>query len=435
MKRIVISGAGLCGSLLAIALKKLGNEVFLFEKRGDLREHDTQAGKSINLILTAKGMHALDQLGILEDALAFTKPVLGRMMHDLDGNLTYQPYGKDDSEKNYSISRSKLNKFLLNQAQAAGVELSFDSELTEMDLQNSTAHFKSHPEVSYDYFFGADGAGSKTRKILGEKGLVTHSTSPLGTSYKELFMPPDSNGGYAIEESALHIWPRGEHMLMALPNLDGSFTMTIYMTDKRFSDLNSEKKVEGYFNEYFQDASMLMPNYVNDFLEHPSGFLGSLEVSPWVVNNVALIGDAAHAIVPFFGQGMNCSFSDVTYLYSRLKNGEEWSEVLSNYNIAQKNNGNAIRDLSIENFVEMSDTVGKEEFIFRKRVEHIIENEFPEKYRSRYARVVYTLMPYDEAKRLGTIQKEILDELCRGLATPEEVDLKKAEALINEKLP
>lgn len=434
MKKIVISGAGLGGSLLAIALKKLGFDVHLYEKRSDLRLESANAGKSINLILTKKGMKALDEVGLLVGALEFTKPVLGRMMHSIESELTYQPYGRDDSESNYSISRSELNKYLLNEADKSGVNILFESELLDIDFKNSHAEFKNYPNVSFDYFFGADGAGSTTRKIMRREGFVQDKTTGLGTGYKELFMPARNDGSYQLKEDALHIWPRGDHMLMALPNLDGSFTMTIYMSDERFESLNTRDSVESYFKEFYPDSISLMPNYIDEFLEHPVGFLGSLDVSPWIYNNVILIGDAAHAIVPFFGQGMNCSFSDVEYLRSNLAIDGNWGRTLESYNVHQKLNGDAIRDLSLENFVEMCDTVGKEEFIFRKKVEHIIENKFPEKYRSRYARVVYTLTPYHEAKRLGEIQKEILDELCQGLDAPEHVDLEKAKELIEKRL-
>lgn len=434
MKKIVISGAGLCGSLLAIALKKLGHDVLLFEKRSDLRLESASAGKSINLILTKKGMKALSEVGLLEGALSFTKPVLGRMMHAIDGELTYQPYGRDESEKNYSISRSELNKYLLAEAEKTGVTIHFSSELIDLNFKDSYAEFEGHAHVCFDFFFGADGAGSQTRKIMRRENLVQDKTTPLGTGYKELFMPPGTDGSYQIDQNALHIWPRGEHMLMALPNLDGSFTMTIYMSDERFQALDSADKIESYFQEFYPDSIDLMPDYISDLLDHPVGFLGSLEVSPWVHGNVILIGDAAHAIVPFFGQGMNCSFSDVEYIRTKLTSGDDWKVMLESYNLHQKLNGDAIRDLSLENFVEMSETVGRDDFIFRKRVEHIIENKFPEKYRSRYARVVYTLMPYHEAKRIGEIQKNMLDELCQGLKTPEDVDLAKAERLIKTNL-
>lgn len=434
MKKIVISGAGLCGSLLAVSLKKLGHDVHLFEKRDDLRREDSSAGKSINLILTAKGMKALQEVGLLEGALSFTKPVLGRMMHDKEGKLTYQPYGKDESEKNYSISRSELNKYLLNQADSAGVNIHFEAGLESIDFDNSKAAFTSYKDVSFDYFFGADGAGSQTRKLMGAHGVVDYKTTGLGTSYKELFMPALDSGEYPIDESALHIWPRGDHMLMALPNMDGSLTMTIYMSDEKFSSLDTKEKIESYFTEYYKDSIPLMPNYVSEFLENPTGFLGSLEVAPWVHQNIVLVGDAAHAIVPFFGQGMNCSFSDVEFLRLRLSTGSSWESTIKEYNHHQKLNGDAIRELSLENFTEMCDTVGREDFIFKKKVENIIENAFPEKYRSRYARVVYTLMPYHKALEIGKIQKEILEELCVGLDKPELVDLVKAEKLISSRL-
>ena len=433
-KKIVISGAGLAGTLLAVACAKRGHDVHLFEKRSDMRAEDQLAGKSINLILTAKGIKPLSDLGVLEDVLTITTPVFGRIMHSTEGELTYQPYGRDESEKNYSISRAGLNIKLLDLANLAGVHIHFDSELIQIDPIAKKAQFKLL-ELDYDVFFGADGAGSKTRELMSEFSETTYNVTPLGSSYKELLMPALPDGSYAIDEKALHIWPRGNHMLMALPNQGGSFTMTLYMPDDWFDKFNSKESVKEYFEEYYLDATKLMPNYLEEYFENPKGFLGSLNCENWTYDDsICLIGDAAHAIVPFFGQGMNCSFSDVNYLIEKMDQNLSFREIFIKYKVHQKLNGDAIRDMSLENFHEMSDSVGDEKFLFRKKVEQILEKKFPELYRSRYARVVYTLMPYHEAKRLGEIQKEIITELVGEIKTPEAVDLVLAKKLIETKL-
>lgn len=432
-KKILIAGAGLVGSLLAIALKNRGHKVMIFERRSDMRLDTTLAGKSINLILTRKGIIPLEKLGLLEKVLTITTPVFGRMMHDLAGNLTYQPYGRDESEKNYSVPRGELNKLLMTLAEAAGVEIYFNKALKKLELENQMATFEDGSTERFDFFFGADGAGSMTRQeILRLSPSAQAELIPLGVHYKELTMPKNQDGSYKIDEKALHIWPRGEHMLMALPNNDGSFTMTVYLPEQWFERFESATDVKAYFQEYYSDAISLMPDFADEFLENPQGFLGSLEMNEWTyADKVCLIGDAAHAIVPFYGQGMNCGFSDVNFLLEQLEvNANDWSATFKNYQNHQKPNGDAIRDLSIENFKVMSSKVADEKYLFRKKVENIIEKEMPELYRSLYARVVYSDLPYHVAKSKAQEQSVLIDQLCEGLKQPEDVDLNRARKLL-----
>jgi len=431
-KKILVSGAGLVGSLLAITLKKLGHQVELFEARSDMRKDSSLAGKSINLILTRKGIEPLKKVDLLDTVLTITTPVYGRMMHSISGELTYQPYGKDDNEKNYSVSRGELNKLLMTEAEKAGVIIHFENGLKSIDFEKKVASFENDTQ-EFDHFFGTDGAGSIARgELLKVNPNAKSDMWPLGSHYKELSMPANSDGTYRIDEKSLHIWPRGKHMLMALPNSDGSFTMTLYMPEQWYSDFSSIEKVSSYFKEFYPDVIEHMPNFETEFFENPQGFLGSLDLNTWVhEDKLCLMGDAAHAIVPFFGQGMNCGFSDVDYFLTILEeNTDDWEKVFSDYELHQKPNGDAIRDMSIENFKVMCESVADETYLFKKKVEHIIENAMPELFRSRYAKVVYTTTPYHIAKSQAEEQSQIIDQLCTDLNKPEDVDLDLARRLL-----
>lgn len=361
-RKILISGAGLVGSLMAIAMKKRGHNVELHELRSDMRKDSSSAGKSINLIITAKGINPVINLGLWEKVQTIITPVTGRMMHSKSAELTYQPYGKDETECNYSVSRAELNKLLMSEAEKMGVIIHFESGLKSLDTKNKTANFTNGEEHNYDIFLGADGAGSPTRSAILStlKDQATFKVEPLGSHYKELSMPADSSGQYQMDKKALHIWPRGNHMLMALPNQDGSFTMTLYMPEEWYEKFNTDEKIKSYFEDNYSDAIKLMPNYLKEYKENPQGFLGCVRMSPWIYQDqIVLLGDAAHAIVPFFGQGMNCGFSDVQFLLEQLdKNNDDLLKAFQAYDAHQKPNGDAIADLSIENFVEMCDKVG-----------------------------------------------------------------------------
>lgn len=444
-KKAIISGAGLVGSLLAILLKKNGQDVTLFEKLPDMRKSELNGGRSINLIITSRGINAVKKLGLLEEVLAITVPVTGRMMHSREGELTYQPYGKDDTECNYSISRAELNMLLMDIAEKEGVEIKFDSPCVSVNSKNKSAIFETNKieaKHDFDLLFGTDGAASVVRKelikTLGDK--AEESMELIDSDYKELFMPADSSGNYPIEKNALHIWPRTTHMLMALPNLDGSFTMTVYMPKKgpgfTFSSVVKDKEIQTLFDEEFSDVKNLMPNFKKNYLENPQGILGTVKCSPWnIEDSIALVGDAAHAIVPFFGQGMNCGFEDV-YLLAALidKHADDWGTILSKYSKFQKPNADAIADMALENFIEMRDKVGDANFLLKKKVERKIEQAFSEKYRSRYALVTYTLVPYSFAFEIGEIQNKILTELCENITHEDELDLSKAEELVDNLL-
>lgn len=439
---IFISGAGLVGSLLALTLIKRGLPVVVYEKRPDMREESLGGGRSINLIISAKGLKALENVGIKDEVLKLTVPVTGRMMHSTEGELNYQPYGRDQSECNYSVSRSELNKKLIDLAEREGVRFYFEAPLEELDLDQKRLKFQGHPQKNFKLLFGADGAGSQTRKELMRflKNRGQDHVEPLGADYKELFMPAKNDGTAAMEKNALHIWPRGSHMLMALPNLDASFTMTLYLPTQDFEQLKTPQDLMGHFEKHYPDAIDLMPDFVEDFFQNPQGFLGTVHAKPWVYRDcLALIGDAAHAIVPFFGQGMNSGLEDITYLCKMIdqhKSGPEidWENVFKSYEEHQGLSGQAIAEMAIENFTEMKDKVGDARFLLRKKIEHQLEVDFPTLYRSRYAMVTYTQIPYHLCQKAGEIQNEILDELCHNISSPEELDVEHAKTLIEQKL-
>jgi len=440
----VIVGAGLVGSLLAITLKKRGEDVILFERNTDMRLEELGAGRSINLIITSRGLNAVKKVGILEDVLALTIPVTGRMMHSREGEQTYQPYGKDPSECNFSVSRAELNKLLMTKAEEVGVEIIFGHSVHKIDVDKDEIYFTGPSKIErtekFDRIYGTDGANSAVRKELLK--LIPDSKESMdliNADYKELFMPATTSGDYAIEKNALHIWPRGNHMLMALPNLDGSFTMTLYLPregENSFENLKTKDDLQKYFSENYADSIPLMPNYKEDFFENPQGILGTVRANPWNFSDrICLLGDAAHAVVPFFGQGMNSGFEDVTCLMDCIERSDgNWKIAFDSYSAEQKPNGDAIADMAIENFEEMSDKVGDERFLFFKKVENELQKKFPEKFRSRYGMVVYTLVPYSYAKEAGNVQWEIIEEISVEKTDLESIDWDHASELIDERL-
>lgn len=441
---VVVVGAGLVGSLAAIFLARRGLAVEVFERRPDPRTTGGQGGRSINLVVAARGIHALERLGLWPAVRRLTVPVAGRMMHSVAGELTYQPYGRDRSECNYSVSRGELNRFLIERAEQHGVRVYFSRRLLAADFDRRTLEFDdgaggARVEIVADRVLGADGAGSAVRAEMARLvGGFEESVEPLGWGYKELTIPPADGGAFRIDEHALHIWPRGNRMLMALPNRGGSFTVTLYLPDEEFAGLTDATAVRRLFERQFPDSLPLIHDLEGDFFDNPTGGLATVRCRPWHDGDrVALIGDAAHAIVPFFGQGMNCGFEDCRVLDELLDEhgNEDWGRVLAAYDTSRKPDGDAIAEMALDNFVEMRDRVGDPEFLLRKQVEHRLETEMPAEYRSRYSMVMYgAAIPYHVARQAGKLQHALLAELCDGLDDPSRLDLDRARSLVRERL-
>lgn len=435
--KITIAGAGLVGSLLALMWRQKGFAVEVFEKRADIRKNNKDLGRSINLVITSRGVHALKQVGLWEKVQPITVAVFGRMIHGLDRTVNYQPYGRNQ-ECNYSVSRAELNKFLIDEAEKLGAQFHFEQTVESVDFEQKKIHFEKnnkHETFQYDLLFATDGAGSEVRKSLMQvQPDIDEKIIPFPTDYKELFMPATSQGEYALDHKALHIWPRGAEMLMALPNPGGSFTMTIYLSKAVFQKMNDKAEFEKYFKTQFSDCLAIMPDYSHDFASNKQGSLNTLKLSRWTYkNSVCLLGDAAHAIVPFFGQGMNLGFEDCTELLKIFDSTSSWEECFTKFFNSRKPNADAIADMAIENGNEMSEKVGDKKFLLKKQIEHKIEEELPNHYRSRYGLITYTLTPYSLALKAGLIQETMLNEIMQITKSPDDLNWSEIKKLIEKK--
>ena len=430
-QNILIIGAGLCGSLLALRLGQRGYNVSVYEMRPDLRKVDISAGRSINLAFSDRGNKAMKLVGLEDKVKSLCIPMHGRMIHDEHGNTFQSNYSGREHEYINSISRGGLNALLLDEAEKhENVNLFFNKQCKSVDFENTTALFKDIDSKSEfvedaDVIIATDGAGSAMRKsyFLGRKFLFSFSQEYLTHGYKELSILPKENGDYKAYKNALHIWPRGSFMLIALPNLDGSFTVTLFLSYNEgkynFNNLITEEHVLEFFSEEFPDALALMPNLVDDFFENPTAPLGTVKCSPWhYKGNTLLMGDAAHAIVPFYGQGMNASFEDVVEFDAVLdKHQGNWEFVFTAYEKTRKKDTDAIADLAIDNFHEMKGHVNNVIFQEKRKLEMALEKEFPDEYSSKYSLVTFNEnIGYREAMLKGRAQdKAILKLLSDGL--------------------
>lgn len=435
-KQITILGAGLVGSLLSIFLAKKGYQVTIYERRPDMRKAGAIGGRSINLALSHRGLKALDAVGIKEKVQESCIPMPGRMIHDLEGNLDFQPYGKEGQFIN-SVSRGGLNELLVNEAEANGVKVEFEHRCTDVDFANASASFDNGTTVTADFLFGADGAFSALRSAMQKTDRFNYSQEYITAGYKELTMPPTANGDFALDPGALHIWPRGEYMLIALPNLDKSFTCTLFFPFEgpiSFEALKTEADVIAFFNDKFKDAVPHLYNLEKEFFENPTSSLITVRCSPWVKGNTALIGDAAHAIVPFYGQGMNSGFEDC-YVFNQLleKHGDINEALLSEYQSLRIPDGNAIADLALYNFIEMRDKVADEGFILQKKIEKKLNQQYPDKWVPLYSMTTFSDFRYSEAHALGRKQQAIMDKVLEkpGIAKDwEDLDLEEIVNLL-----
>lgn len=450
--RVVVVGGGLVGSLLSIYLARQGFQVEVYERRPDMRKEAIGAGRSINLAVSTRGLFALKEIGLEQEVLKHAIPMRGRMIHSPKGELTFQQYGKDDSECINSISRGELNKVLMTHAEATGKvryhfhqkATGFDRETGSLQLQHQVHGLEA--EVDSPLMIGTDGSASAIRSAMIQSPGYECTQSYLEYGYKELTIPAGEDGGsFRMEKNALHIWPRGTFMLIALPNFDGSFTCTLFLPFEgapSFRSLSTPAQVREFFSAQFPDALPLIPDLEEAFFEHPTGNMVTVKGFPWSARtrqgHVLLLGDAAHAIVPFFGQGMNCGFEDCTVLDRLLRQSagreKDWSSLFGQFERIRKPNCDAIADMAVENFVEMRDRVGDPRFLMMKEVEKILQKEFPGGYVSRYSLVTFSRVLYTVAYEAGRVQEQILSELCQDLGNPKEVNLERADELIRSRL-
>jgi kynurenine 3-monooxygenase len=441
---VTIVGAGLTGPLLAISLVQRGFHVTIYERRPDPRRVRLSAGRSINLAISVRGIHALRQAGLWESMRNIIIPMKGRRMHSLSGELTFQPYGKNETEVIYSISRADLNAALMNEAEKRAVKIHFDERCMGLDLHSGMARFRneqtaSETDVDSGVIIGADGASSAVRLAMRKLNRFNLSQQYLDYGYKELTIAAGPDAKHVLEPNALHIWPRGSHMLIALPNVDGTFACILFLPFEgktSFTSLDSETKFLEFFESNFPDAAPRMPQLRENFRDNPTGSMVTVKCSPWHVHAKSLlIGDAAHAIVPFFGQGMNCAFEDCTALLELLdRHGSEWATIFSEFEGLRKADTDAIADLALENFIEMRDRVADPRFLFKKKVELALEAKYPRLFVPKYAMVTFQRIPYSIALSRGRLQDAMLSELCQSIERIEDIDWQKAESLIHRQL-
>lgn len=439
---ITIIGAGLAGALAAVFLARRGFEVTVYERRPDMRKHRIPAGRSINLALADRGIHALEMAGVLPQIEPLLIPMKGRRLHDVNGNLSFQPYGKDESEVIYSVSRPGLNKVLMDVAEGAyGVRFHFDQRLSDVDFRGRTATLRHEgtgveQTIEFGPAIAADGAGSVVRQAMVDLESFDATEDGLPHSYKELTIPGGPDGEHQLEKNALHIWPRGGYMLIALPNLDGSFTVTLFLPTGDFDELNTPERLHNFFSLNFPDTLEYIPELVQDFFDNPTGALVTVRCTPWHVDGTAvLIGDAAHAVVPFHGQGMNCAFEDCLALDQLVDHHDDWASLFADLQRVRKPNAEAIADMALENYIEMRDTVRDPKFQLQKTLSWALEVRFPRRFIPRYSMVMFHHeISYAEAKRRGSIQAEILEELTRDIEEIDAVDFNHAEMLIESRL-
>jgi kynurenine 3-monooxygenase len=441
---VTLAGAGLVGSLMAMFLARRGFQVDVLERRPDMRLETVEAGRSINLAISARGLHALRQVGLEDEARRHAIPMRGRMIHTLSGELTLQPYGKDDSQHINSISRAWLNQYLMTHAEGTGkVRIRFKQRIQHVDFETGTLSVLDEPsgasrEERATVLLGADGSGSAVRQALMRLPGNTSTQEMLSHGYKELTIPPGPGGAFQMEKHALHIWPRGTFMLIALPNEDGSFTCTLFLPFEgpvSFASLDSPSKLTAFFQEQFPDAVPLIPELTHGFFHNPTGSMVTVKSAPWHVDGrVLVLGDAAHAIVPFFGQGMNCGFEDCVVLDGLLARHSRWEEAFAEFFRLRKPNADAIADMAVENFIEMRDSTASPRFLLEKQVEKVLLNAFPGQFLSRYTLVSFSRVPYRLAYEVGAIAGRIVSELSEGLTRAEEVDLERAARLVRERL-
>ncbi len=421
-KNIAIVGSGLAGSLLAIYLKKRKHQVTVFDRRPDIRKIQF-SGRSINLAMSVRGWNALDRVGIGKEIRKLAIPMHKRTMHINNKPEYHQYYGKE-GEAIYSISRGVLNRKMITLAEEAGVVFRFNEKVWDVNLPEAKIYTGETEkgiwkEYQYDMIFGCDGAFSRIRHKMQRRSRFDYSQDFLDAGYKELNIPANADGTHKLDKNSLHIWPRGKFMLIALPNLDGSFTCTLFMPhegENSFENLTNDVEVTTFWEQHFPDTITLMPSLLQDFRDNPTSALVTMKCYPWTYwDKVALVGDSAHAIVPFYGQGINAGFEDISVLDDIIENyqGDDWQEIFKTYQEKRKPNTDAIAELSYRNFIEMSSKTANPEFLLRKKIEKHFSEKYSGKWIPLYTRVTFTQRPYAEALELGNQQAAIMDKIMQ----------------------
>lgn len=438
-------GAGLAGSLLAILLARQGWRITVYERRGDPRIADYESGRSINLALAERGRNALRQAGVEEAVMAKAVMMRGRMVHPRNGAPELQRYGRDDSEVIWSVHRAELNVTLLQLAEEAGARFHFHRRLHTVDFDAGYARFiddrdDSPHDIHFDTpLIGADGAGSALRAAMNRKSLLGERTEFLDHSYKELEIPPHGDGSFQIEPNALHIWPRGRYMCIALPNDEGTFTVTLFLPNEgepSFANVRSGAEAQALFQREFADAVPLIPDLRRDWEQHPPGLLGTLYLDRWHLDGKAvLIGDAAHAMVPFHGQGMNCAFEDCVFLADALAANTDTAQAFALFERERKPNAAAIQQMALDNYIEMRDQVADPAFLLQRELEQALQARWPTRFVPHYTMVTFLHTPYAVALERTRIQQRILADATAGHTTLEQMDWAALERIVHEQLP
>jgi len=437
---VTIAGAGLAGSLLAVVLARRGFDVEVFERFADQRRVSVPAGRSINLALAERGRVPLARAGLLDGVDRFALPMAGRMLHEPGKEPVLQRYGQREEEVIYSVHRARLNTFLLDAAEQAGARIEFNRRLQTVDFDRRRCILVDDSggehERDFGVLVGTDGAGSALRSAMDRVMKTGAREEPLDHGYKEFTMPPDAGGGHVMDPNALHIWPRGGFMMIALPNPDGSFTCTLFLARKAdpdrgepgFDQLEDWPEQKAFMEEHFADAMALLPEVRREFADNPVGFLGTLRLDRWHLDDRAvLLGDAAHAIVPFHGQGMNAAFEDVACLDELVaEHGDDWAKIFPAFEKIRKPNANAIADLALKNYREMRSDVRDPRFHLQKELEWELERRLPGRFIPGYAMVMFHTLPYAQALERSRIQARVLEEATKNASSLEEVDIEAA---------
>ncbi|MCS6864111.1 MAG: FAD-dependent monooxygenase [Gemmataceae bacterium] len=445
MRAVTLVGGGLAGALLALMLARRGLQVTVYERRADVRIERIEEGRSINLALSVRGIHALEQVGLANAVLTQTIPMRGRCIHPLSGPTSLIPYGRTPEQVIRSVSRRGLNVLLLEAlTREPNAVIHFHHRCVGYDLRTRTLTIRDEStgregRVEAPVVIGTDGAASAIRLAMMQSLRMNYSQEFLEHGYKELTIPPAANGSFRLEPHALHIWPRGGFMMIALPNLDRSFTCTLFLAHQGtpgFDQLTSPAAVREFFTQTFPDAVPLLPHLDDEFFRNPTGALVTVRCTPWYVNGqVLLMGDAAHAIVPFFGQGMNCSFEDCAVFAELFDTfGGQWEAIFPRFFELRKANTDAIAQLALDNFIEMRDTSADPHFALKRQLEHLLEERYPEQFISKYAMVSFHRVPYVQALQRGRIQDRVLMELCSRVNSLEELDVADAFARVQAAL-